>query len=84
VELMSHPERVLPGLGKALRSLRKERQLSQEQLSLSTGIHRNYIGGVERGERSPTVEVVATLAFALEISLADLFRQAEDLGGDQP
>ena len=77
---MSQPERVITGLGRALRSLRMERQLSQEQLSLSTGIHRNYIGGIERGERSPTVEAVARLALALETPLADLFRRAEDLG----
>jgi transcriptional regulator with XRE-family HTH domain len=50
-------------------------------LSLETGIHRNYIGGIERGERSPTVAAVATLADALDVSLADLFRQAERATG---
>ena len=39
--------------------------------------HRNYIGGIERGERSPSVAVVVTLAGALGVSLADLFGQAE-------
>lgn len=76
---MAQPDRVLPGLGQVLRALRKERDLSQEQLSLHTGIHRNYIGGIERGERSPSVEAVAALAEALEIPLADLFKQAERL-----
>lgn len=57
--------------------LRKERGLSQEQLGLETGVHRNYIGGVERGERSPSVAVIATLADALGVSLADLFQRAE-------
>lgn len=63
--------------------LRKERDLSQEQLSLETGIHRNYIGGIERGERSPTVMAVAALASALGVSLADLFKRAERLGGSE-
>ncbi len=53
------------------------RGLTQEALSLETGVHRNYVGGIERGERSPSVAVIARLADALEISLDDLFRQAE-------
>jgi transcriptional regulator with XRE-family HTH domain len=73
------PDRVLPGLGKTLRALREERGLSQEQLSHKSGIHRNYIGGIERGERSPTVEVVTALADCLDISLASLFGRAERL-----
>ena len=57
--------------------MRSKRGVSQETLSLETGVHRNYIGGIERGERSPSVAAVAKLADALEISLADLFRKAE-------
>lgn len=36
-------------------------------------MHRNYVGGIERGERSPTVLTVSKLADALEVSLGDLF-----------
>ena len=78
---MPHPDRVLVGLGEALCALRKERNLSQEQLSLETGVHRNYIGGIERGERNPTVVVIATLAAGLGTSLSDLFRRAELITG---
>lgn len=70
---MSHPQRVLVDLGASLRSVREDRGLSQEELSLETGVHRNYIGGIERGERSPTVATVARLADALDVPLADLF-----------
>ncbi len=74
---MTQPDRVLQGLGEALHAARSKRGVSQETLSLETGVHRNYIGGIERGERSPSVAAIAKLADALEISLADLFRKAE-------
>lgn len=77
---MAQPDRVLLGLGKALHAARQERGYTQEFLSLETGVHRNYIGGIERGERSPSVAVVVTLAGALGVSLADLFGQAERAG----
>ncbi len=79
---MPHPERVLIGLGRALRAIRRDRGLSQEELSLETGVHRNYIGGIERGERSPSVVRVAQLADALEIELGELFSLAERNLGD--
>lgn len=51
--------------------------MTQEDLGLATGVHRNYVGGIERGERSPTVATVAILADALGVSLGDLFMRAE-------
>ena len=76
---MTHPERVLQGLGRALQEVRDKRGLTQEALSLETGVHRNYIGGIERGERSPSVEAIIKLAEALDVTLPDLFRRAERL-----
>lgn len=78
---MAQPDRVLEGLGRALYDARKGRGLTQEALSLETGVHRNYIGGIERGERSPSVAVIVILAGALGASLADLFGQAERAAG---
>ena len=46
-------------------------------VELETGVHRNYIGGIERGERSPTVAVIVRLADALGASLTDPFAEAE-------
>jgi transcriptional regulator with XRE-family HTH domain len=74
-------ERFLGNLGRAIRQARQTNGLSQEELSLVTGIHRNYIGGIERGERSPTVRVVLTLEEALELSPGDLFARAATLSG---
>ena len=78
---MAQPDRVLQGLGKALHDAREKQGLTQEALSLETGVHRNYIGGIERGERSPSVAAIAKLADVLDVSLADLFRQAEQIVG---
>jgi len=74
---VTHPERVLHGLGRALQEVRDQRGLTQEALSLETGVHRNYIGGIERGERSPSVVAVVKLADALGVSLSDLVTRAE-------
>jgi transcriptional regulator with XRE-family HTH domain len=68
---------VIPPLGRVLAEVRRERGLSQEELGHRTGVHRNYIGGIERGERSPSVETIAVLADELEVSLGELFARAE-------
>jgi transcriptional regulator with XRE-family HTH domain len=67
---------LLAALGKAITGLRREQGLSQEELGLRTGVHRNYVGGIERGERSPTVVVIARLATELGVTLSELFRRA--------
>ncbi|MFT4039099.1 MAG: helix-turn-helix transcriptional regulator [Thermomicrobiales bacterium] len=54
-------------LGQAIRRRRLEAGLSQEALAERADIHRNHIGFLERGERSPTVEVLARIASALEV-----------------
>ena len=69
----------LLALGEALRQVRLDRGISQEELGLETGIHRNYVGGIERGERSPTVAVIVKLAEALDAQPSSLFVKAERL-----
>ena len=75
------PESLLEGLGQAVRERRLAQGLSQEALSLETGIHRNYIGGIERAERQPTISVVARLGEAFGVAPSELIRRGEELAG---
>ena len=60
--------------GDRVRELRLAIGLSQEQLAFRAGIHRTYFGGVERGERNPSLKNIAAIADALNVGLSDLFK----------
>jgi transcriptional regulator with XRE-family HTH domain len=68
---------ILAALGTELQSLREERGLSQERLAERCHVHRNYVGGIERGERNPTLEVLERLARGLELRVSELVARAE-------
>lgn len=55
-----------------LRAARVALQLSQEELSFRTGLHRTYVGSVERGERNVSIDNMERLAKGVEARLADL------------
>jgi transcriptional regulator with XRE-family HTH domain len=59
--------------GKRLKELRLARGLSQEELAFRVGVHRTYLGGIERGERNPSLKNLAAIARGLGISLSELF-----------
>jgi transcriptional regulator with XRE-family HTH domain len=66
-------ERVyLQTFGKRLRTLRKIRGWSQEVLAEQAGLHPTYIGGIERGERNPSLINLVRLAKGLSLSLPEL------------
>ena len=67
------PRSVKSRFGSTLRKLRDERGYSQEKLAERAGLHRNYIGGVERGERNVGLENIVKLAKALAVPPKDLF-----------
>ena len=59
--------------GTRVRYLRKRKHLSQEKLAFMTNMHRTYIGGIERGERNPSLKNIQAIANALEVKLSELF-----------
>jgi transcriptional regulator with XRE-family HTH domain len=63
--------------GRALRRLRVARGWSQEQLALEAGLDRTYMGGIERGERNPSLANVFKLADALGVPASCLHAEAE-------
>jgi transcriptional regulator with XRE-family HTH domain len=56
--------------------LRKQKGLSQEELAFQAGINRNYVGQIERKEKSPTVDMIEKLATALDIEPIKFFSKA--------
>lgn len=60
-------------LAKRIKELRLAKGWSQEELAAQAGMHKNYLGGIERAERNPSLKHIAKLADALEVTIPDLF-----------
>lgn len=61
-------------LGKCVRELRLHHGYSQEELADRAHLHRNYIGGVERGERNISLINIVEQAHALSVKPAELLK----------
>jgi transcriptional regulator with XRE-family HTH domain len=75
-----HVKRAEPARDRFARNLRTRRGeagLSQEELGDRAGLHRTYIGSVERGERNISVDNMEQLARALGLDIIDLLAAAE-------
>ena len=57
-----------------LRVMRKQKGFTQEELAFRAGINRNYVGQIEREEKSPTVDTIELLAIALNSKVVELFK----------
>ena len=60
--------------GKRIRHVRLAKGFTQESLADTVGLHRTYIGNIERGEESVSVDNAAKIAKALKVSLSELFK----------
>lgn len=65
-------QQFLNSLGRKIKLLRVEKNWSQEWLGFKSNLDRTYIGGIERGERNPTVLNLKKIADALGLPLSDL------------
>jgi transcriptional regulator with XRE-family HTH domain len=77
---------LLRQLGQVIRTHRQQTGLSQERFGFSIGVHRTYMGHLERGTANPTVKILHLVAQGLGISVSDLFTAAlsEQCGESQP
>ncbi|MFO0307553.1 MAG: helix-turn-helix domain-containing protein [Pseudanabaena sp.] len=58
-----------------LRQIRQIRGLSQEELADMAGLHRTYVGSVERSERNVSIDNMERLAIAIEVDITELLRK---------
>lgn len=70
---MQSKHNILVKFGQKVRTFRKEKRLSQEQLAFKAGLHRTYIGMIERAEKNITLINISKIADALEIKIEQLF-----------
>jgi transcriptional regulator with XRE-family HTH domain len=62
---------------KNLRKLRQSYGFSQEKLAELSGLHRTYIGSVERGERNISIDNMERIAMALHVEIPNLLRRTD-------
>lgn len=60
-------------VGKRIREFRKAQRISQQELGERADLNYKYIGGVERGERNPSVESLVKIAKGLKVDVGDFF-----------
>ena len=70
-------KKIIVKFGNKVRERRLELELSQEELAERAGVHRTYIGMIERAEKNITLENIEKIAKALEIPLGELMSLEE-------
>lgn len=63
---------ILKKFGEQVRQLRKQKDISQEELAHRAGLHRTYIGMIERAEKNVTLLNIEKIAVALDVPISDL------------
>lgn len=78
---MESKSHIVKQLGRLIRQLRVDAGLSQEEFAAKCGLHRTYVGAIERGEKSVTIDTAAKLAKALNKALSEIFvlLEAQDI-----
>ncbi len=77
---MPRPEDLLnKAFGESLRETRQAAKISQEGLAAMSGLHRTYVSQLERGQKSPSLAVIAALARSLGLRPHELVKNAESV-----
>lgn len=72
-----HARITIIAIGRTIRCLRSRRRLSQEAFGFQAGLHRNFVGYLERGEGNPTTTVLVKLVLALDVPTTVLIAEFE-------
>jgi transcriptional regulator with XRE-family HTH domain len=75
-------ETLTEAFGRLVRRLRKERSFSQEAFAFRVGLHRTYVGDIERGEKNVTLVTADKLAKGLDLTLSGLLSELERVSND--
>jgi len=75
------PKAIQRNFGRVLRNFREDAGISQERLANDSGLHKNYVGEIERGLKSPSLKTITALASTLGVLPSDLLREAEKRAG---
>lgn len=65
-------KQVLEKFGQKMQKVRQSHDITQEELAARLGMHRTYIGLIERGERNPTIRTLYKIAKALKVPASEL------------
>lgn len=66
--------KVAGSLGRRIRTLRKSKKLTQEQLGVKSGINYKHLGAIERGDENPSLSILEKIADGLGVEILELFR----------
>ena len=78
------PRSTPASFGEAIHELRRELRISQEELGFRSGMDRSYVGGVERGERNPSLRSIQRLARGLGLPASAILERSEGLAEQEP
>ena len=70
-------EEIRVAYGKAVRAIRQDKKISQEELADLCGLHRTYISDIELGNRNVSLENIDKIAHALQVKKSELFVEVE-------
>lgn len=72
---MTSNSEILKKFGERVRELRKQRDISQEELAHRADLHRTYIGMIERAEKNVTLLNIEKIANALEVKVSEMLKE---------